>query len=87
MYSFLVLPARMTAAIKPESHYEWFTFKAQKPVTLDFRGHPVQVTKGMKFGVRPSHNEKQIRLIFPDQPTRVFTLTLDQAKALAKGVK
>jgi hypothetical protein len=87
MYSFLVIPARMTAAIKPESHYDWFTYQAQKPVNLDFRGKPIQVTKGTKFGVRPSSNEKQIRLIFPDQPTKVFTLSLEQARQLAKGVK
>jgi len=81
MYSFLV------AKVKGEEHYEWYTYNGSKPVALSFRGQPYQVEKGQRFGVRPSHSEKDIRLIFKDAPTRVFTLTLKQAKQLAKGVK
>lgn len=81
MFSFLV------ARIKPDTDYEWFTFDAKKPVTISYRGTPVDVTRGTKFGVRPSTNKKQIRMIFKDEPTRVFTLSLDQAKKLARGVR
>jgi hypothetical protein len=98
MYSFLCT-ATSTHADKPlqarpvlaqpkgEEHYRFFTYKGAKPVTLNFRGNEEVVKKGDKFGVRKSSNGKQIRLIFPDEETRVFTLTQDQANALAKGVK
>lgn len=89
MYSFLVkaTPVSVEALIKPESHYEFFTYQGKKPVVLNFRGKDVEVAKGMKFGVRPSADGKNIRLIFKDDPNRVHTLTLDQAKQLAKGVQ
>jgi hypothetical protein len=93
MYSFLCLgtatydPQPLESAVKDEEHYQWFTFKGAKPVNLDFRGTPEVVKKGDKFGVRKSANGKQIRLIFPDEETRVFTLSLKQAQDLAKGVK
>lgn len=80
MYSFL-------AAVKPDTDYDWFTYNGREPVVLDFRGNPVEVSKGTRFGVRQSANKKHIRLVFPEQITRVFTITLDQAKALAKGIK
>lgn len=80
MYSFLV------ARIKDEDEYEWFTYKGKKPVMLDFRGSKEAISKNDKFGVRKSSNGKNIRLIKYNQPTRVFTLTLKQAKDLAKGV-
>jgi len=94
MYSFLVTPGttdtssvpHTTAAIKGEENYEFFTFKGKQPVTLQYRGKPFVVEKGTRFGVRPSVNKKDIRLIFKGEPNRVFTLTMDQANQLAKGV-
>lgn len=80
MYSFL-------AAVKPDTAYDWFTYNGKEPVVIQFRGVDVEVKKGARFGVRPSANKKNIRLVFPDQITRVFTITLNQAKALAKGIK
>jgi len=93
MYSFLCTASSthgkqpLVAQPKGEEHYQWLTYKGAKPVTLDFRGTPETVTKGDKFGVRKSANGKQIRLIFPDEENRVFTLTLKQAQDLAKGAK
>jgi hypothetical protein len=40
----------------------------------------------MRFGVRPSVNGTDIRLIFKGEPTKVHTLTKQQADKLAKGV-
>lgn len=74
------------AAIKPNASYEWFTFKGKTPVELDFRGKPVSISKGTKFGVRKSTNGKFIRLVLGDDVNRVLTVNLEQAKALAKGV-
>lgn len=92
MYSFLMTASSthgkqpLVAQPKGEESYQWFTFKGSKPVTLDFRGNPETISKGDKFGVRKSANGKNIRLILPDEETRVFTLTLKQAQELAKGV-
>jgi hypothetical protein len=82
MYSYL-----LKARVKPESDYEFFTFNGTKPVTVDFRGHPITISKGTRFGVRPSSNKKHIRLVFPNDPTRVLTIDLDTATELAKAVK
>lgn len=88
MYSFLINTAALKelAAIKGEEHYDFFTYKGKKPVEITRRGQTVEVKKGMKFGVRQSVNKKDIRLIFPGEPNKVFTLTLKQAQDLAKGV-
>jgi hypothetical protein len=88
MYSFLIqsTPAVIQARILPEGTYDWFTYKGNKPVPLNFRGKEVLVEKGMKFGVRPSSNGKNIRLIFKDDPNRVFTISQEQANKLAKKV-
>lgn len=81
MYGYLV-----NAAPKGEEAYQFFTYRGQKPVALPFRGQTYQVMKGMRFGVRPSSNGKFIRLIFPENKNRVFTIDLPTAKSLAKGV-
>jgi hypothetical protein len=80
MYSFLV------ARIKPADNYQFFTYEGKRPVPLDFRGKEILVTKGQKFGVRKSANKKAIRLILDDDVNRVFTISLDQARDLAKHV-
>lgn len=100
MYSFLATPGIVDrnpmphtvnnsveeAAIKPSENYQWFTYKKSKPVVVEFRGKQITISKGTKFGVRPSANGKDIRLIFPQDETRVITLTREQAEQLGKGV-
>lgn len=94
MYSFLMKPGvvdvnpigHTVAAIKPEENYSFFTYKKNTPTTVEYRGTPYPIQKGTRFGVRPSSNGKFIRLIFKDEPNRVFTITLDQANKLAKSV-
>lgn len=79
MYSFL-------ARVKPETDYDFFTYRSKKPVELDFRGKPVVIKDGQRFGVRKSSNGKNIRLVLPDEITKVMTITIDQARKLANGV-
>lgn len=81
MHSFLL------ARIKPESDYEFFTYNGAKPVTVDFRGKPVTIKQGTRFGVRPSSNGKHIRLVLPNDPTRVITIDLATAQKLAQSIK
>lgn len=80
MFSFL------QAAIKPASDYSWFKYAGSKPTSLTFRGNQVEIKKGQNFGVRPSVNKKDIRLVLENDLNRVITLTLDQAKKLARNV-
>jgi hypothetical protein len=82
MYSYL-----LDARIKPESDYQFFTYNASKPVVVNFRGTSVVIEKGTRFGVRPSTNGKHIRMIRPNEPTRVITIDQETAERLAKGVK
>ena len=81
MFSFLV-----QSAIKSVDHYSWYTYSGSKPVTVKYRGTPISISKGTRFGVRPSVNKKDIRLVIGDDINRVITLTLDQAKSLSKGL-
>ncbi len=81
MYSFLI-----RSAIRPEEAYQWFTYRGKKPVGVSFRGKDVSIKDGMRFGVRPSSNGKFIRLVLPDEITKVITVDLNTAKQLAKGV-
>jgi len=81
MYSFLL------ARIKPESDYEFFTYDGPKPVTVEFRGKPIAIKQGTRFGVRPSSSGKHIRMVFPNDPTRVLTIDQATAERLAQHVK
>lgn len=81
MHAFL-----LQAAPKGEDAYEFFTFGGPRPVPLNFRGVIRTVNKGDRFGVRPSSNKKFIRLIFPGEPTKVYTIDMQTAKQLAKGI-
>lgn len=81
MYSFL-----LNARIKPETDYDFFTYQGA-PLTLEFRGNPVLIDKGQRFGVRKSSNGKLIRLILPNDPNRVITIDVPTAEKLAKGIK
>ena len=80
MFSFLV------AAIKPSENYSWYTYGGSKLTTVTFRGNPVVISKGQRFGVRPSANKKDIRLVLEGDLNRVITLTLQQAKKLADNI-
>jgi hypothetical protein len=82
MYSFL-----LEAAPKGEEAYDWFVYKKGPTIALDFRGSPREITKGTKFGVRPSSNGKFVRLVFPGDVNRVITVPYEVAQKLAKGVK
>lgn len=82
MYSFLI-----ESRVLPEKDYQFFEYQGAKPVVIQFRGKPVEIAKGTRYGVRPSTNGKSIRLIFPKEPTRVFTIDLETAQKLAKGIK
>lgn len=80
MYSFL-----LESRVLPEQSYDFFIYQG-RPVDVDFRGRTITIDKGTKFGVRPSSNGKQIRLIFPKDPTRVITIDQATAQKLARGV-
>lgn len=89
MYSHLVAAATgypITALIKGEGSYDFFTYRGPK-IDLDYRGKSVPLSKGDRFGVRKSANGKSIRFVFENELTRVFTLDLDTAKKIAKGIK
>lgn len=87
MYSFLTAGTPVEARIKPNTDYDMFQYGGKRPFPLDFRGKEVLLEPGMKFGVRKSSNGKQIRLILADDVNKVFTISLDTAKKLAKNIK
>lgn len=82
MYSCVIVRAR----IKPATDYDWFTYKGPM-IMIPYRGIEVPLSKGEVFGVRKSSNGKQIRLVMGDDVNRVFTITLDLAKQIAKNCR
>jgi len=82
MYAFL-----LKSAVLPEAAYDFFVYEGAKPVVVNFRGKPIEIKKGTRFGVRPSTNGKHVRLIFPSDPTRVITIDTPTADKLAQGIK
>lgn len=87
MYSFLLSSVAVEARPRPEEAYTFFTYKGASPVGVTFRGKELAINRGDRFGVRPSRNGKFIRLVFPNDPTRVITVDQATANKLAKGVK
>lgn len=79
MYSYLV------ARIKGEEEYDWFTYDG-KTINIPYRGVEMPLTKGQRFGVRKSSNKRDIRLVFEGEINRVFTITLDLAKKIARNI-
>ena len=98
MYSFLLSPtsstpasrlqaeASLLARIKGDDEYKWFRYNSRKVVTVYFRGKPIEITRGTKFGIRPSSNGKTTRLVFPGDLTRVITVDLPTVEALSVAV-
>lgn len=80
MYSCLV-----TARIKEKSEYDWFRYSG-KPMEIPFRGITRTLETGQKFGVRKSSNGKQIRMVFDGDLTRVMTIDLKTARAIARSI-
>ena len=64
MYSFLLESKQrlIESRIKGDDEYDFYTYKGV-PIEVEFRGHPITISKGMKFGVRPSSHGKSIRLV------------------------
>jgi hypothetical protein len=83
MYSNLIV----VAAPKSAEHYQYFKFMGKKAIDLPYRGISVPLEPGQRFGVRKSRDGKKIRLVLDDEVNRVFTLSLDIAKKIAKTVK
>lgn len=73
-----------TARIKGDDEYTWLTYTG-KPLNLSFRGTPVTLRHGDRFGLRLSSNKKDKRLVL-DAPgfglTKVMTISPDVEKVL-----
>jgi len=85
MYSFLVKEVPVSVSLEPE--YQWFTYHGRSPVLIKFQGKSLAIGKGKRFGVRPSTSGTEIRLVFPEDKSKVLTISREQAESLAKGVK
>lgn len=80
MYSCLV------AKVQEEAAYDFFTYGGA-PVDVPFRGITRTLTAGQRFGVRKASSDKQIRMIFAGDPSRVMSLDIKLARKIAAGIK
>lgn len=80
--------AELTARIKGADEYSWMLHQGGK-LTLQTSKGPIEIDKGEVYGVRPSSNGKQIRFVQAEDHgiNKVMTLTLEDAKKLAKTAK
>lgn len=80
----------ITARILDVSDYLWHSYDSDQPMALTTRnGHKtIQMNRGTRYGIRPSTSGSAIRMITEMYgPTIVFTLTMDEKRALlAKSV-
>lgn len=81
----------VTALIKGEEAYQWFTFLGKKAVNFYRKGNSnilYPLFPGGKFGLRKSADGKSIRMILHTEgPTLVFTLRPEDSQFLAKNSK
>lgn len=76
------------ARIFGADEYHWMKHEGGK-LTLQTSKGPLVIDKGEVYGVRPSSNGKQIRFVQAEDHgiNKVMTLTLEDAKKLAKTAK
>jgi hypothetical protein len=78
-------PEVLSAKIKPEEAYDWFVYTNRSPVTINAN---LRIEKGARFGVRRSDDDpRKVRLVLHGNLARVWTVNMEKAKALAKGVR
>lgn len=71
--------------IKTKEDYQWYIFKGNKPMFIYFRGNPVSIKQGDKFGMRLSASGKNIRLVLDRLGvTHVITIDFDEKQVLVK---
>jgi len=80
MYSFLLGPR---AKVDP-SEYEWFTYtRASKIINANLK-----IEKGTRFGVKPAVSDpNRVNLVLHGNLSRVFSVSMENAQTLAKGVR
>jgi hypothetical protein len=85
MYSFLMSPEIVSAKVKPAESYDWFVYTNRSPVTINAN---LKIEKGAHFGVcRSDDDPRKVRLVLHGNLARVWTVSMEKARALAKGVK
>ena len=77
---------KVESRIKGADEYDFFTYKGKTPVEFDNRGRSLMLKTGDRFGVRPSSNGKEIRIVKEGQLTKVVTITYEEAKKLARRI-
>ena len=80
MYSYLI------KASSVPSNYSWFTYRGEKPANVDYRGCPVQIKSGMRFGVCLSAKGNYMRLVLAEDPSKIMTVNEVTAELIADGV-
>lgn len=90
MKLILTATIKKEALIKDDSHYTWYTYSSDRAMNFTTTNgkRSSRLTKGSKFGLRPSSNGKHIRMITEEHGTNiVFTITDSQAESLKKKSK
>lgn len=80
MYSFL-----SEATADPAESYDWFTYTKEMPVAVNAN---LRIENGTRFGVRRFDiDPTKVRLVLHGNLARVFTVNMEVARALAKGIR
>jgi hypothetical protein len=77
-----------TALIKGEEFYTWYVYDSREALELVTRNgkRSFSLRYGARFGIRPSHNGKEIRLVADDHGmTIVFTITPEAKEKLVSN--
>lgn len=68
--------------IKGSSAYTWYKFTGAGQIDVSRRGSTLGITKGMEYGLRPSSDGKNYRLILRGAETIIYSLTPNQGANL-----
>jgi hypothetical protein len=80
MYSFL-----LSSQTKHDvQDFDWFVYSKAAPLEVSAN---LTLTKGTKFGVKPHAISSASVQMIVHGSNRVFNVSMDRAKALARGVK
>ncbi len=84
MYSFLISSEIRAQASGEADDYDWMTYSRRPTLRVNAN---LSLESGSRFGVRPcAEDPESIRLVIHGNMDRVFTISMETAAKIAKGV-
>jgi len=84
MYSFLISSEIRAQTIGEADEYDWLTYSRSTPLRVNAN---LSLQSGSRFGVRRcAEDPHSVRLVLHGNMQRVFTISMETAAKIAKGI-